>query len=116
MVQSNFSTVDSARGDLGFKDLLAEWPRILSSHVRLRHQQGPIFGIYFTSLYPNGYGKDATPFETANLGVLRGLAEFVTEDDKVVGFGMSGLVGEPTERARQYETVRDRAEVWFDKV
>ena len=115
-VQSDFSVVDSVRGNTGSKDLLAEWPRAWSSHVRLRHQQGSIFEIYFTSLYPNGYGKDTTPFETKETGSAEGLAEFVIEDGKVVGFGISGLVDQLTERARKYETVQDRAEAWFDKV
>ncbi|KAH0826361.1 hypothetical protein J3R83DRAFT_5323 [Lanmaoa asiatica] len=116
-VQSNFSVVDSVQGDVGpTGDLLAEWPRVWSSHVRMRHEQGSIFNIHFTSLYPNGYGKDTTPFETREIGPTEGLAEFVVEDGKVVGFGMSGLVGRVTERARKYEGVRDRAEVWFDKV
>lgn len=82
----------------------------------MRHQQGSTFQIYFTSLYPNGYGKDTTPFETAGVGPSNGLAEFVVEDGKVVGFGISGLVDRLTERARKYESVQDRAEVWFDKV
>lgn len=82
----------------------------------MRHEQGSIFQIYLTSLYPNGYGKDTTPFETREIGTTEGLAEFVFEDGEVVGFGISGLVGQLTERARQYETVQDRAEVWFDKV
>lgn len=82
----------------------------------MRHQEGSIFQIYLTSLYPNGYGKDTTPFETSEVGTTEGLAEFVVEDDKVVGFGISGLVGQLTEQARKHETVQDRAEVWFDKV
>ncbi|KAG8221711.1 beta-lactamase/transpeptidase-like protein [Butyriboletus roseoflavus] len=116
-VQSNFTIVDSVQGNAGnSEDLLAEWPRVWSSHVRMRHQQGSVFQIHLTSLYPNGYGKDTTPFETRGVGPAEGLAEFVVEDGKVVGFGMSGLVDQLTERARTHESVQDRAEVWFDKV
>lgn len=81
----------------------------------MRHQQGFVFGFYFATLYPSGYGKDATPFETWELGT-DGVAEFVVEDGEVVGFGLSGFVGQLTERARTSNELRDQAEVWFDKV
>ena len=117
-VRSNFSIVDNVQGNprAASSDLLAEWPRVCSSHVRLRHQTGSIFEIYFTSLYTHGYGKDTSPFETGEVGTPEGIAEFVVEDGRVVGFGVSGLVGQLTERARTYESVQDRAEVWFDRV
>ena len=38
------------------------------------------------------------------------------EDGELVGLGMSGFVGQLTERVRTYEGVRNRAEVWFDRV
>ena len=82
----------------------------------MRHQHGFIFDLYPTTLYPSGYGKDATPFETAEIGTADAVVEFVVEDGEVVGFGVSGFVGQLTERARTYEGVRDRAEVWFDRV
>ncbi|KIJ11027.1 hypothetical protein PAXINDRAFT_177403 [Paxillus involutus ATCC 200175] len=116
-VRSDFAAVDYVQGDPGPRlELLAEWPRVWSSHVRLRYQQGSIFEIDFTSLFPNGYGKDTTPFETGESGTAEGTAEFVIEDGEVVGFGISGLVGRLTERGRIYQNVRDRAEVWFDRV
>ena len=116
-VQSNFSIVDRVQGTSNPSgDLLAAWPLVMASHVRLRHQEGSIFGIYTTSLYPNGYGKDTTPFETGGVDMPAGFAEFMIEDGYVVGFGVSGLVGRVTERARKYKSVRDRAEVWFDRV
>ena len=85
-----------------------------SSHIRMRHRQGLSFDFSPAILYPNGYGKDTTPF-TYELEV-EGDVEFVVEDGEVVGFGVSGLVEQLTERARTYESVRDRAEVWFDRV
>ncbi|KAI9567885.1 beta-lactamase/transpeptidase-like protein [Boletus coccyginus] len=116
-VQSNFSIVDRVQGNSNPSgDLLAAWSLVLASHLRMRHQGGSIFGIYFTSLYPNGYGKDKTPFEIRGVGTPDGLAEFVIEDGGVVGFGISGTVGRVTERERTHESVRDRAEVWFDRV
>ena len=86
-----------------------------SSHVRMRHRQGLTFDFYTAILYPNGYGKDTTPFMWEDVEVEGG-AEFVVEDGEVVGFGVSSSVGQLTERARTYQSVRDRAEVWFDRV
>ncbi|KAF8436227.1 beta-lactamase/transpeptidase-like protein [Boletus edulis BED1] len=121
-VQSDFSIVDNAQGTgasvSNSEDLLAAWSRVWSSHIRMRHQHDLVFDVYLTSLYPNGYGKDTTPFATKEGGVwtANGVAEFVVEEGRVVGFGLAGLVGHVTERARTYEGVRDRAEVWFDRV
>ncbi|KAF8132830.1 beta-lactamase/transpeptidase-like protein [Boletus edulis] len=121
-VQSDFSIVDNAQGTgasvSDSKDLLAAWPRVCISHVRMRHQHDLVFDVYLTSLYPNGYGKDTTPFASneGGVGTADGVAEFVVEEGRVVGIGLSGFVGQVTERARTYEGVRDRAEVWFDRV
>ncbi|KAF8557186.1 beta-lactamase/transpeptidase-like protein [Imleria badia] len=117
-VRSNFSIVDAIQGkpSASSGDLLAEWPRVWSSHVRMRHQEGSIFEMHFTSLYPDGYGKDTTPFKTREVGTTEGMAEFVVKDGRVIGFGMSGFVGRLTEQARTYGSVQDRAEVWFDRI
>ena len=100
----------------GAPQLLAVWPRVWSSHIRAVHQSGNKFEVQFTSLFPEGYGRDSTPFETAEIGTSQATAEFVVEDGKVVGFGFFGLVDQLTERERTYTTVKDRAEAWFDKV
>ena len=65
---------------------------------------GYSFDVYLTSLYPDGYGKDTTPFEPREVGSTEQVAELVVENERVVGFGVSGFVG------------RNRAEAWFDKV
>ena len=82
------------------------------------HQSGNKFLVQCTSLFPEGYGRDSTPFETAEIGTSEATGEFVVEDGKVVGFGLFGMVGvdEPTERERTHTTVKGRAEAWFDKV
>lgn len=118
-LRSNFTAVDSIQGSPSPSgELLAEWPRIWSSHVRMRARRGATFEFYLTTPYPNGFGKDGTPFERLDVGARERWAEFVAEDGEVVGFGLSGLVGEMTERVRKHAsgTVQDRAEVWFDKV
>ncbi|KAF9233585.1 hypothetical protein BU15DRAFT_35877, partial [Melanogaster broomeanus] len=80
-VQSDFTTVDDARGvSAPSLELLAEWPRMWASHVRMRYQRGSIFNIDFTTLFPHGYGKDVTPFETGDIERAEATAEFVIED------------------------------------
>ncbi|KAI6135848.1 beta-lactamase/transpeptidase-like protein [Pisolithus thermaeus] len=116
-VRADFAAIDGVHGGPSVPtELLAAWPSVWSSHVRVRHAQGTTFNLYVTSLFPKGYGKDSTPFETAEIGTSTVTAEFVVEDGKVIGFGVSGLVGRQTERARLGATVQERAEVWFDRV
>ncbi|KAF9232374.1 beta-lactamase/transpeptidase-like protein [Melanogaster broomeanus] len=116
-VQSDFTTVDVARGaSVPSLELLAEWPRTWASHVRMRYQQGSIFSIDFTTLFPHGYGKDVTPFETGHIEKAEATVEFVIEDGQVVGFGLTGMHGWLWERARISHSVQDRAEAWFDRV
>lgn len=116
-VRADFAAVDGAYGNPSVStELLAAWPRVWSTHVRMRHVQGTTFTPYMTSLFPKGYGEDSTPFETAEIGTATATAEFVIDNGKVIGFGVSGLVGGQTEGARLGATVRERAEVWFDRV
>ncbi|KAG1754554.1 beta-lactamase/transpeptidase-like protein [Suillus lakei] len=96
--------------------LFAAWPRVWSSYIRVVHRSGNTFIVLCTSLFPEGYGRDSTPFETAEIGTSEALAEFVVENEKVVGFGLAGLVGQLKERKPMHTTVKDRAEIWFDKV
>jgi hypothetical protein len=113
-VISDFAAVDAGKSSAPQSvQLFAAWPRIWASHLRSVHLSGNTFLVHYTSLFPEGYGRDRTPFETAVAGVT---AEFVVEDRKVVGFGWVGLVKQLTERERTHTTVKDRADVWFDKV
>lgn len=114
-VISDFTTVDKGKSSAPQSpQLFAAWPRIWSSHIRVVHRSGNAFVVLCTSLFPEGYGRDSTPFETGSSDEVT--ADFVVEDGKVVGFGLAGLVGQLTERERTHTTVKDRAEVWFDKV
>ncbi|KAG1846985.1 beta-lactamase/transpeptidase-like protein [Suillus subalutaceus] len=87
--------------------LFAAWPRIWSSHIRGVHRSGNTFVAQYTSLFPEGYGRDATPFETSEIGSSEVTAEFVVEDGKVLGFGLVGLAGRVTERELTHTTVKD---------
>ncbi|KAF9233582.1 beta-lactamase/transpeptidase-like protein [Melanogaster broomeanus] len=98
-VQSDFTTVDNVQGN---SVPLSSYSQngLAYGHrtIRMRYQQGSIFQMYFTTLFPDGYGKDTTPFETGEIGTTEGTAEFVIEDGQVIGFGISGLDGQFTER------------------
>jgi hypothetical protein len=116
-VITDFTVVDTAKLNApSSPQLLAAWPRVWASHIRAMHQSGNKFLVQLTSLFPEGYGRDNTPFETAEIGTLEAPAEFVVEDGKVIGFGVFGLVGQLTEQERTQTTVKGRADVWFDKV
>lgn len=95
--------------------LFASWSRLWSSQIRLvyagsKHQ----FDAQFTTLFTHGYGADRGPFETFNVGGSSVRAEFVVEEGKVVGLGIMGTSSDLTQR--RGKTVKDQAEVWFDKV
>ncbi|OJA11009.1 hypothetical protein AZE42_11311, partial [Rhizopogon vesiculosus] len=88
-VITNFTAVDSVQSSApSSPQLLAAWPRVWTSHIRAVHQSGNKFVLLWTALFPEGYGRDSTPFETAEIGTSEATAEFVVEDGKVVGFGL----------------------------
>jgi hypothetical protein len=124
--------------------LYAAWPRLTSSHFRLvRVPVGDdaniwgnnTFAFRPTQLYPNGYGRNTSAFETDTLADYEsmrrqpaeggGRMEFVLEKDKrkdgkvrVIGVGWFGTVdyGVVPNREKPGRTVQDRADVWFEKV
>jgi hypothetical protein len=86
------------------------------SYLRLKRIGNTKFSFTGVELFPEGYGRDTSPFAFWE-GVDEAYAEFVVNEmGVVVGFGIFGLVGEVTERERTGVTVQDRAEVWFSRV
>ena len=114
-VIADFAAVDSQFPDERPR-LLASWSRIWSSHVRivLVDQEGKKCHVEPTTLFPEGYGKDQTPFETFESSESVPPAEFVLENGRVVGVGVFGIPGDLT--GRRPKTVQGQVEVWFDKV
>ncbi|KAG1873550.1 hypothetical protein DFJ58DRAFT_651470, partial [Suillus subalutaceus] len=103
-VVSDFAAVDAGKSSTPQSvQLLAAWPRIWSSHIRSVHRSGNMFVLKYTALFPEGYGRDRIPFETAEIGTSEATAEFVVEDGKVAGFGLVWLVGQLTENAHDCE-------------
>ena len=118
--------------------LLAAWPRIWATHLRLvylssssRNASIPqtihVFAVRPSALFPKGYGDDSRPREPFELPVFEneGLetwatAEFVVENGKVLGAGVSGkgLVPEDATRwmkERETGDVKKDSLVWFER-
>jgi len=88
---------------------------VWGSHVRFVHDTEDTFRVSITALFPDGYGRNTTPFETWDAGEPGGQAKFVVEDGEVIGFGLLGTVGETTERERLGGGVKDVADAWLEK-
>lgn len=101
--------------------LVAAWPRLWSTHVRLlpillfpdksNHLAEHKFIAEMVVLYPNGFGLDKTPFETYNNKLSVEFAE--GKDGEVVGFGIMGV--DDYLAKRREKTVEGQAIAWFDK-
>jgi hypothetical protein len=105
--------------------LYAAISSIWVSHLRLSHKNGDTFTLQATYLFPHGYGKDKSAFQTGDEGMAT--IEFVIGYDvasgrnpgvatAVIGAAVSGLVGETTERQRIGGSTEDTAEIWFEKI
>ena len=101
--------------------LYASISSIWISHIRLVHQGGDKFGLTGMYLFPDGYGKDRSPFQSEVTAETVGTAEFWVKshrgaDASVVGLAINGLAGGMTERQRIGGTLEETAEVWLTKV
>ncbi|KAI0087674.1 beta-lactamase/transpeptidase-like protein [Irpex rosettiformis] len=94
-------------------------PGVWVSHGRLAYDEGDYFQFTATYLFPDGYGRNKTAFESAVTPQTVGTARFVVSEDEsreVTGFGLFGLVGEETNRERWGGTVEETADVWFERI
>jgi hypothetical protein len=66
-----------------------------------------------TTLYVDGYGSDHTPFEDVSDEIMS--ATFMVEDGNVVGLGLF-VAGGQSWRVKKGGSVREIADVWFDKL
>lgn len=97
--------------------LYSTYTSLWSTHARLRHRSGNTFGFTFTALFPHGYGKNTTAFESYETGEAEGWAEFVVEGSKVIGFSV--ILDDAAAVARGRRTggsAREIADAWFAKV
>ncbi|KAH8102687.1 beta-lactamase/transpeptidase-like protein [Cristinia sonorae] len=112
-VLKTFSVFEDVTAEENRNTLYAAYPTILTSHLRITHV-GPgdeDFVLTFTSLFPEGYGKDTTPFETTEEELAEVKVKFVLErgDDgaetRAVAFGVMGTEEEQEGRKRLLRSV-----------
>lgn len=106
--------------------LYASLPTIWSSHARLQYAGNDTFNNQITYLFPNGYGKDKSPFEANEEGESEGTVRFVVNRvkdsngvvtaEEVLGFGLFDTVGAVTDREKKGGSIEETADVWFEKV
>ncbi len=95
----------------------AAWPRVWSSHVRLRHAAGSSFALALPRLFPQGFGRNTTPFEFYDSQLSVGRVEFVIQDGQVVGFALVTDEQAATARERRWGgSVKEIGDVWIGKV
>ncbi|OJT05567.1 hypothetical protein TRAPUB_3616 [Trametes pubescens] len=102
--------------------LLAEWPRLLASHIRLvPHEpdadESSIFWLTTHYMFPEGYGKDQSPFDYELFPPGFGLyAQCATGE----GFEDEGcgvfLTLEGYDGRKEGVPLREQADLWFEKV
>jgi hypothetical protein len=93
-------------------NLFASWATLLSTHLRFTYTNDSQYLISIGSIYPQGYGKNSTPFSTL---ALVAMAEFVMEYGKVVGFGWNNIGDDDVDVVKRAGSVQETSEVWFKK-
>ncbi|KAF8067004.1 beta-lactamase/transpeptidase-like protein [Lyophyllum atratum] len=92
----------------GVPTFLAEWNSPWGSHVRFSHFTGNTFNLSMLSSFPTGNASE--PFWTSD--GTGAMAQFATGGVGLMGiWGAGDGVSEP-----EGKTVRERAEVWFDRM
>jgi hypothetical protein len=102
----DFRSVDNSISP-NSSDLFVSWETVISSQLRFTYTNDSQFTLSGGTIYPEGYGKDSTPFAQF---IPMGQATFVVEDATIAGFGISGISG--VERKGPVEKASD---VWFVK-
>ena len=92
-------------------DLFASWVTLLSTHLRFTYTNDSQYLITIGSIYPQGYGRNSTPFSTL---IPVAMAEFEVENEKVVGFGWNNI-GLDDDDVKRAGSVEETSDVWFVK-
>lgn len=131
--QVRLAPIPQASTGAGSADSPASWGRTDEKNANAKTNETVLvnyaYVIIMSKLYPQGYGNNETAFEEV---VGAASVTFVVEIDsattdvggigmgtrRVAGFGLSGTVGEETDREREFEdgTVEEVADAWFVKV
>ena len=91
-------------------DLFASWNSPWVSRVQFTYTSANQYLISLGAIYPEGYGKNTTPFSTLSPGTI---AQFEVENGIVIGFGFNDTdVSDLTWAG----SVESSSVVWFAKV
>ncbi|RPD64202.1 beta-lactamase/transpeptidase-like protein [Lentinus tigrinus ALCF2SS1-7] len=116
-VLADFATLDSPSA--ANHSLYSAFKSIWASHVRLQHFSGDVFNITFTALFPHGFGKNTSAFETAESGTSDGWVEFVMDGEQVKGFALfndQDAVEARKRHAGVRKAIPGTADAWFAKI
>ena len=99
------------------RTLYAAFPVVWATHIRLSHFSGDAFNVTFTAVFPDGYGRNTSAFETAETGEGEGWVEFkVDGSGEVEGFSL--VVDKEAYEARKRKVgggLTEEGEAWFAK-
>ncbi|KAM5537978.1 hypothetical protein V8D89_008454 [Ganoderma adspersum] len=116
-VLADFAPIEETAPPSASLNLFAAWPRVWSSHVRLRHTEGSSFALTLPRLFPEGFGRNTTPFEFYDSQLSVGRAEFVVDGDQVVGFALITDEQAAAGRERRWSgSLKEVGDAWFGKV
>ncbi|KZV58956.1 hypothetical protein PENSPDRAFT_695599 [Peniophora sp. CONT] len=110
------STFRTECGELAANDLYAALPRAWCTHIHLVHLGGARFSLQYNWFFPEGYGKDKSPFALHAQDREYGAVQFEIEGERVVGFGLTGTAGNETVLQRRAGRLQESADAWFDRV
>ncbi|KAI0351246.1 beta-lactamase/transpeptidase-like protein [Trametes cingulata] len=103
--------------DVSTPQLYGTYVTLWSTHAHLRHRSGDTFDIWATAIFPRGYGKNTTAFQTFETGEGEGRVVFSIKENKVTGFSL--IIDEAAFAARERRTggtVEETGDAWFTKV
>ncbi len=90
-------------------DLFASFNTVWSKHAHFTHTNASNYLMSLGTIYPEGYGKNSTPFSTLAPATT---AQFVVDNGKIVGFGFNDSdISDLTHGG----SVEETSQVWFVK-
>jgi hypothetical protein len=94
---------------LNSTDLFASFNTVWSKHAYFTPTNACKYLISLGTIYPEGYGKNSTPFSTLAPATI---AQFVVENGNIVGFGLNDS---DTSELTHGGSVKETSQVWFVK-
>jgi len=104
-VLNDFRSVDESLS-ANSTDLFSSWKTPVSSTMRFA-ANGTEYAVSVGSIYPEGYGKNSTPFSTVEASAI---ARFAVENENIIGFGVYFSVD-----VDEAGSVEETSDVWFVK-